>query len=583
MPDRRVRIVLLTLLVPLSARAPDQTADVVRRSAQGSTVQGDAPRGTVTNYRWTRSTIFPGTERDYWIYVPAQYDGTQPACVMVFQDGTNYVDPAGAWKVPAVFDRLIYDKQMPVTIGVFINPGVVPAASADALPRFNRSFEYDALGDRYARFLLDEILPEVGKHYRLAADGNSRAIAGASSGAIAAFTVAWERPDAFRRVLSTIGTYVGLRGGEDYATLVRKTEPKPLRLFLEDGNQDLNIYGGDWWLANQAMASALQFAGYEVRHEWGEGGHDSKHGASILPEMLRWLWRDYPAPIAAGTGSKQPVMDVLMEGEPWRRVGGEYAVSAGAAANGEGEVFFGDARSGNIYRVNASGDPQAALSGVGTGGPVAISPRGDLVVADPAAHRIVVSKGTKRTVLAKGVPAHDLAVTATGRIYASDPQAHKIWLIDEAGRTRVVATDLAQPTGVQLTPDQSLLYVSDPHERLVYSYQVQADGSLAHGQPYCYLHVGANDAFSGADGMAVDTLGRLYVATTLGIQFCDQAGRVNGVISTPAGVTFDHLAFGGRSLDALYGFSKGAVFKRLTKATGVLSFRQPIKPPPPRL
>ena len=178
--------------------------------------QPGVPRGTVEKFTFADSKLFPGTRRDYWVYVPAQYDPARPACVMVFQDGSGYATTNGAWRVPLVFDNLIAKTEMPVTIGVFINPGVVPAANSNSLPRYNRSFEYDGLGDRYARFLLEEILPEVGRKYNLATNGNSRAIAGASSGAIAAFTAAWERPDAFSRVFSTIGTYVGLRGGNDY-------------------------------------------------------------------------------------------------------------------------------------------------------------------------------------------------------------------------------------------------------------------------------------------------------------------------------------------------------------------------------
>ncbi len=230
----------------------------------------EPPKGEVTKYTFNSSKIFPGTTRDYWVYVPKQYDGTKPACLHVNQDGIGF----GA---PAVFDRLIDAKEMPVTIGVFVRPGVVKATSPSALDRFNRSYEYDGLGDNYARFLIEELLPEVetkttadGRKIKLSTDGNDRAIAGSSSGAIAAFTVAWERPDSFRRVFSAIGTYVGLRGGNVYPTLIRKYEPKPIRVFLQDGSNDNNIYGGDWWMANQEMERALAFAGYEVNHAWGD-------------------------------------------------------------------------------------------------------------------------------------------------------------------------------------------------------------------------------------------------------------------------------------------------------------------------
>ncbi len=171
--------------------------------------QNGVPQGTVTQHQWT-STVFPGTLRDYWIYVPAQYDGSKPACVMIFQDGAGYVKDDGPVRVPIVFDNLIHKREMPVTIGIFINPGVLPAATGAAQNRYNRSFEYDALGDRYARFLIEEILPEVGKQYKLSADPNDRAIGGLSSGASCAFTAAWNRPDAFRRVLSWIGSYADL-------------------------------------------------------------------------------------------------------------------------------------------------------------------------------------------------------------------------------------------------------------------------------------------------------------------------------------------------------------------------------------
>jgi len=236
----------------------------------------DIPVGEVTKHTFADSKIFPGTVRDYWVYVPKQYDGKTPACLWVNQDGPQYgaiklnkerTASAGAGR----FDELIESKDMPITIGVFVTPGVVPAATPNALPRFNRSLEYDGLGDAYARFLIEELLPAVeklktedGRAIKLSTKPEDRAIAGASSGAICAFTAAWERPDSFGRVFSTIGTYVGLRGGNDYPTLIRKTEPKPIRIFLEDGETDLNIYGGDWWMANQEMERALKFAGYEV-------------------------------------------------------------------------------------------------------------------------------------------------------------------------------------------------------------------------------------------------------------------------------------------------------------------------------
>lgn len=253
--------------------------------------QAGVPQGTVTPYRWSHSTIYPGTERDYWVYVPAQYDGSTPACLMVFQDAALYLTQAN---VPTVFDNLIHNGNMPVTIGVFLSPG----EPGPGLPIYgggdNRSLEYDSLGDRYARFLLEEVLPEVEKTVNLTDNPEGRAICGISSGGICAFTVAWERPDAFRKVVTHCGSFTHIRGGHQYPFMIRRTPPKPLRVFLQSGEKDLNVVFGDWALANRTMASALAYQGYDHQLVMGEGGHSLKHGAAIFPDTMRWLWRDYP-------------------------------------------------------------------------------------------------------------------------------------------------------------------------------------------------------------------------------------------------------------------------------------------------
>jgi enterochelin esterase family protein len=246
--------------------------------------QAGVPQGTVTMHEAWRSQVYAGTERNWWVYVPAQYRAEAGACVMVFQDGQWYTD-----FVPAVFDNLIARGDMPVTVGVFIEPG----AMDDGTP--NRSFEYDTLSDQYARFLLEEILPEVERNVRLKQDAASRAISGLSSGGICAFTVAWERPDAFGKVLSWVGSFTDIRGGHVYPSLIRRTPRKPIRVLLQDGKNDLNVGMGDWWLANLTMASALEYAGYDYATVWGSGFHSNKHGRAILPDSLRWLWRGYGA------------------------------------------------------------------------------------------------------------------------------------------------------------------------------------------------------------------------------------------------------------------------------------------------
>jgi enterochelin esterase-like enzyme len=275
-------LLLICCIAPCltNAQAPEENYPVDPASEEHAGV----PKGEILKLTFDQSKIFPGTWREYWVYVPAQYRPDTPACVYVNQDGVQ-------WKAPTVFDNLIHQKEMPVTIGVFVMHGRVKAADPNAAnDRFNRSFEYDGLGDGYARFILEEILPEVekqktsdGRAIRLSKNGNDRAIGGSSSGAVCAFTAAWERPEAFTRVFSAIGTYVGLRGADRYPTLVRKYEPKPIRIYMQDGANDLNIYAGDWWMANQTMLRALTFAGYEVKHQWGEGGHNGKQGTSLFP------------------------------------------------------------------------------------------------------------------------------------------------------------------------------------------------------------------------------------------------------------------------------------------------------------
>lgn len=251
------------------------------------------PQGKVTEYVW-KSQIFPGTIRRYWVYVPAQYDGSQAAAVMVFQDGHAYVNPQGDFRATVVMDNLIHQGKMPVTIGIFVDPGhlseTLPEKPGWQPAPANRSFEYDTLSDQYARFLIEELLPEVGRTVKLTDDPNQRAICGISSGGICAWTVAWERPDAFRRVLSHVGSFTNIRGGHNCEALIRKADRKPIKVFLQAGSGDLDNEHGNWPLANQEMAASLRFKGYEVRFEYGEGGHSGKHGGAILPESLEWLW-----------------------------------------------------------------------------------------------------------------------------------------------------------------------------------------------------------------------------------------------------------------------------------------------------
>ena len=249
------------------------------------------PKGVITKYEW-QSKLY-NNFREYYVYVPAQYDSTKAAALMVFQDGHAYVNESGDFRVPVVYDNLIYQKKLPVTICLFVNPGHNTKDYPESRFRVsNRADEYDVLDDRYTIMLMDEFIPELKKKYNISNDPKMHGIGGLSSGAICAFTAAWEHPEYFHKVLSQIGSYTNIRGGNNYPSIIRKHKKKDIKIFMQDGSNDLNNEHGDWWLANLEMESALKFKGYELRFEKGTGTHSGKHGGAILPESLIWLWSD---------------------------------------------------------------------------------------------------------------------------------------------------------------------------------------------------------------------------------------------------------------------------------------------------
>jgi enterochelin esterase family protein len=277
------------------AETPEIVPGPYKHGSDSSPIDG-VPKGKVTEHELLESSVFPGTKRRYSVYVPAQYDGSKPAALMVFQDGHAYVGPGGDFRATIVMDNLIHRGEMPITIGVFIDPG-----TKDALPEkrgwnprpTNRAVEYDTVSDDYARFLLDDVLPQVTKEFRITDNPELRAICGMSSGGICAFSVAWFRPDSFRKVISHIGSFVDIRGGHVYPALVRKGDQKPLRVFLQDGANDLDNQHGNWPLANQQMANSLAYRKYDYKFVYGDGEHNGVHGGVIFPDTLRWLWRDW--------------------------------------------------------------------------------------------------------------------------------------------------------------------------------------------------------------------------------------------------------------------------------------------------
>ncbi len=538
------------------------------------------------------SKIYPGTTRDWWVYVPANYRPDGSAALMVFQDGHDYVNPKGNWRVPTVFDNLIASGAMPPTVAVFVNPGHDPARGRPATPWrvSNRSLEYNALGDRYARFLLEEILPEVEKQFPLSRDPARRAIGGASSGAIAAFTAAWERPESFGKVFSTIGSYVNLMGGQAYPALIRKTERKPIRVYLEDTSGDLDNPYGNWPIANQQMHAALRYMGYDVRFDYAEGyGHNSQHGGSLFPAAMRWLWRTekhVPTIDTKGDlGGDMTLHRLLIEGEDWVPVADGLGMADALASDAAGNFFFSDIRGSapGVYRIGLDGVKtklsDEALSGMKFG------PDGRLYGCQGAKRRLVAIdlKAQTLEVLATDVQPNDLVVTARGQLYFTHTARKEVAHVDLATK-RLKAADggLANPNGITLSPDEGTLAVSESRGGHVWTYRINPDGTLDARAPYMAMRRPIDPkgefkfnepppylAASGGDGMTTDAQGRFYVTTTLGIQVFDPTGRLCGVVRKPdAGRNIVSCVLSGPARGYLYVASGGTIYRRKVQATG---------------
>ncbi len=542
--------------------------------------QPGVPEGKVEGPFSLKSEIYSGTERQYWLYVPQQYDATKPACSIIVQDGLNR---ANSWRLPQVCDNLIVAGEMPVTIGIFVNPGTVPALSETAQPRFNRSVEYDSLGDTYARFLLEELIPEVSKSYNLSTSPNDRALAGASSGGICAFNAAWERPDAFRRVLSSIGSFVGLRGGNEFPVLIRKVEPKPLRVFLQDGSADQNIYAGNWWIGNQDLLSSLEWAGYDVKHIWGTGGHSGKHAAAIMPEALRWLWRDHPEPIKlAPNAATVRRTNIMLPGVDWQEISSGHQLAEAPVCNVAGELFFCDSRAGRIYRVGEDGKTRIFKDQAGRVTSLAFGPDGKLYAARDSKQVVRFdAQGTEEVVLAD-VKCHRLVTMPTGFYFSDDVTPAIHWSSYEGKVTS--STQLLQPLTAYIpTADQGFLHVAPRDRQFTLNFQIGLAGNLGFRQRYGQLHMPYMEQNSGVSCMAVDNQGSLFVGSALGVQTLDQLGRVHLILRKPNKSAITGLVFGGTMRDTLFVTAGENVYARKLATRGVYAFEAPVELPKPTL
>lgn len=286
---------------PIGAAEPDAHYHL----GPDSLPEEGVPKGEIRGPFTLPSEAYPGTQHTYWIYVPAQYNPSVPAALMIYNDGQAYMNPDGDARAQNVMDNLIYRREIPVMIGVFINPGRKPEQPEPNAKEWgdkttNRPTEYNTLDDKYARVICDELMPVLYKQFNISKDPDQHGIGGASSGAIAAFTAAWQRPDQFHKVFSIVGSFTNLRGGDAYPDLILKSEKKPIRIFLQDGrndNRSLHADGTydqrrDWFYQNTRMVKALAEKGYDMTYTFGMNKHGQKMGGAILPEMMRWLWRD---------------------------------------------------------------------------------------------------------------------------------------------------------------------------------------------------------------------------------------------------------------------------------------------------
>ena len=555
------------------------------------------PKGTVTKHTLAPGKFYPGTPHNYSVYVPAQYDAAKPAPFMIFLDGSGVL--GNSVRVPIVFDNLIAKHDLPPLIGIFVDPGVLPAANPQAQNRYERIFEYDNLSDNFSHFLLEELIPAVAANYNLSKNPDDHAISGVSTGAVGAFMAAWNRPDQFHRVLSFIGTFVAMKGADSLPALIRKTEPKPIRVFLQDGRNDHIVpaepfgtfYAGSWPINNEVMYEAFELAGYDVKLVIGDEGHNMKQGAAIMPDALRWLWRDYPNPVTVhepaamsqpGWDPRGKVYSTVWAAKGWEPVGGSYQGLSNAASVKDGSVYFADAR--RIYKSDADGKVTVFKEGAGAVA-LAAGPDGRLYAAQPARKRIVsYGAGGGEKVVAQNVEAGSLAITAASGLYFID-RAHKsIGYAGADGKQRTVYSGegMAAPSAVALSPDQAMLIVTDAQARYSWSFQIAPDGSLVNGEPFFRLEMPQTGWMSGVHGAAEDSIGQVYFATPLGVQMCEANGRTALVLNSPEIGAVTSLLFGGKDLNWLYVTEGAHLFRRPVKVTGTASWA-PVKPPKPPL
>lgn len=501
-------------------------------------------RGEVIKFVMNESLRYPGTEREVLVYVPQQYRDTAPACLLVCMDGILY-------DATTVLDNLIASGEMPVTIGVFINPGVVYDEDRNVV-RYNRCKEFDSTDDNWAQFIEQEVLPQVralktkdGQAINISSDPNDCAITGASSGGIAAFTAAWNRPDMFSRVYTTVGTFVAMRGGHEYPAIVRKTEPKPLRIYMQDGWYDVwNPIFGEWFEYNLLMESAFNFAGYEAFHVWNRGNHSIKYGTLAFPDAMRWLWKGYPARVNKGTSNNGMLQAILDPAYDWLALPISSTIDGDIYPAAEGKIVFA---SGNqVCQLDADGQLQV----------VSTLKSGERLMGEGLSLRsnTLYKNGQK---VAEGLRAcQAVQELAAGKYVA---------LCDASVKSSSTVSVLAAGTrAVAVAPDYRFCVSAQEHTYHLISTIMDKQGKMLYSEPFYFLHDLSNGTLAGVGNMAFDTQGNLYVATPMGVQVADHNGRVRAILSLPAGQVHA-LAFSGNYLYVRCGEQ---IYVRKMKAIG---------------
>ena len=501
-------------------------------------------RGEVIKFMMSESSHYPGTEREILVYIPQQYRDTAPACLLVCMDGILY-------DATTVLDNLIASGEMPITIGVFINPGVVYDEEKNVV-RYNRCKEFDSTDDTWALFIEQEVLPQVralktqdGQAINISTDPNDCAITGASSGGIAAFTAAWNRPDMFSRVYTTVGTFVAMRGGHEYPAIVRKTEPKPLRIYMQDGWYDVwNPIFGEWFEYNLLMESAFNFAGYEAFHVWNRGNHSIKYGTLAFPDAMRWLWKGYPARVNKGTSNNGMLQAILDPAYDWVSLPIAEAIDGDIYPAADGKIVFA---SGNqVCQLDAEGQVQV----------VSTLKSGERLMGEGLSMRsnTLYKNGQK---VAEGLRACQYVQELADGQYVA--------LCHPSVKSSSNVIVLAQGTrAVAVAPDYRFCVSAQEHTHHLISTIMDKKGNMLYSEPFYFLHDLSNGTLVTAGNMAFDTQGNLYVATPMGVQVADHNGRVRAILSLPAGQVHS-LAFSGNYLYVRCGEQ---IFVRQMKAIG---------------